>query len=97
MALIGNKCDLEQNRNVSYEEGQELANKNGILFYESSAKDGTNIKKIFQETGAKIYQNIKEKYYNLEDLECGIKSSLFERESLKLKKENEEEKKKCGC
>jgi Ras-related protein Rab-2A len=99
MALIGNKCDLKENRAVSTEEGQELAEKNGISFYETSAKDGTNIKEIFQKTGEKIYQNIKEGYYNLEDLECGIKSSLFERESLsvKLKKENVKEKKKCRC
>ena len=99
MALIGNKCDLKENRAISTEEGQELADKYGILFYESSAKDGTNIKEIFQKTGEKIYQNIKEGYYNLENIDCGIRSTIFERESLsvKLKKENRKEKKKCNC
>ena len=99
MTLIGNKCDLEKYRNVSTEEGKELDKKNGILFYESSAKDGTNIKEIFQKTGEKIYQKIKEGYYNLENIDCGIKSTIFERESLsvKLKKENRKEKKKCNC
>ena len=99
MALIGNKCDLKDNRSISTEEGQELAEKNGIPFYETSALDGTNIKEIFQKTGEKIYKKMNEGYYNLDDLECGIRSTLFERESLseKLKKGNGKEKKKCGC
>ena len=99
MALIGNKCDLKENRVVSTEEGQELADKNEILFCETSAKDGINIKEIFQKTGEKIYQNIKEGYYNLEDLECGIKSSSYEDDisSIKLNKEKVKENKKCRC
>ena len=97
--LIGNKCDLKDNRVISTEEGQELAEKNGILFYETSAKEGTNIKEIFQNTGEKIYKNINEGYYNLDDIGCGIRSSIFERESIsvKLKKGNGKEKKKCHC
>ncbi len=101
MALIGNKCDLKEFRHISTEEGQELANKNGIPFYETSAKDGTNIKEIFQITGEQIYQNIKDKYYNLDDIGCGIRVSLYEKESssIKLNKENnkEKKKKKCNC
>jgi len=81
MALIGNKCDLKDNRIISTEEGQELADKYGILFYETSALDGTNIKEIFKETGEQIYKNIKEGYYNLDDLECGIKSSSIDIDS----------------
>ena len=95
MALIGNKCDLKQGRNVSTEEGKELAEQNEMLFYESSAKDGTNIKEIFQNTGEQIYQKIKAKYYNLDDLECGIKSGIFERNSIKLG--DEKENNKCSC
>ena len=99
MALIGNKSDLKESRVVSTEEGQELADKYGILFYETSAKDGTNIKEIFQKTGQKIYKNIKEGYYNLDDLECGIKKSFYEGDelSIKLKKRNGKKKKNCDC
>ena len=97
MALIGNKYDLKDNRIISTEEGQELADKYGILFYETSALDGTNIREIFKETGEQIYKNIKEGYYNLDDLECGIKSSSIDMDSssIKIHKGKGKNKKKC--
>ena len=39
--LAGNKSDLE--RQVSYNEGYELAKKNNMLFFETSAKKPSNI------------------------------------------------------
>jgi len=96
MVLIGNKCDLEQSREVSTEEGQELSDKNGISFYETSAREGTNIKEIFQKTGEEIYQNIKKGNYNLDDIECGIVSSFYNKDlsSIILNKGEEKQKKK---
>ena len=41
--LIGNKCDLEERREVSSERGKLLAEKHGIPFMETSAKTGYNI------------------------------------------------------
>ena len=37
--LIGNKCDLESQRAVSIEDGQELADHFNIKFMETSAKN----------------------------------------------------------
>ena len=45
MILCGNKIDLE--REVESKEGQELAEKEGIPFFECSAKTNDNIKNMF--------------------------------------------------
>jgi len=48
ISLIGNKCDLEDQRDVSTEEGKKFAIKHEISFLETSAKDKTNVNKAFQ-------------------------------------------------
>lgn len=45
--LVGNKCDLESQRAVSFEEGQELADHYCIRFLETSAKDSKNVEQAF--------------------------------------------------
>lgn len=45
--LIGNKCDWEEKRAVSTEQGQQLANELGIPFLEVSAKNNVNVDKAF--------------------------------------------------
>ncbi|EGW34452.1 GTP-binding protein SAS1 [Spathaspora passalidarum NRRL Y-27907] len=47
--LVGNKCDDEVNRQVSREQGQELAARLNIPFLESSAKTNENVDSIFLE------------------------------------------------
>lgn len=47
--LIGNKCDLEDMRQVSTEEGQRFAKQNGISFFETSAKTGDDVVTCFTE------------------------------------------------
>ena len=57
MILIGNKIDLEQDREIKKEQGKDLASKNGIEFFEISNKEGINI----QEAGFAIVNKILEK------------------------------------
>ena len=45
--LVGNKCDLKDEIEVSTMEGQNFADHNGMLFIESSAKENINIDSIF--------------------------------------------------
>jgi small GTP-binding protein len=49
MILVGNKCDLEEGRQVKKEEGKDYAKKKELKFYEVSAKDGTNVNKAFDD------------------------------------------------
>jgi len=47
MILVGNKCDIIEERQVKKDEGKEYAKKKNMKFYEVSAKDGTNVNKVF--------------------------------------------------
>ena len=52
LVLCGNKNDLE--RQVNYKEGFELAQKNGMLFFETSAKNRNNIDLMMFTTIAQL-------------------------------------------
>ena len=47
LLLVGNKIDLEDQREVSSEEGKVLAKKLGLPFFETSAKTGELVTKCF--------------------------------------------------
>eukprot|EP00052_Salpingoeca_macrocollata_P013112 m.102558 g.102558 ORF g.102558 m.102558 type:complete len:184 (-) comp18782_c0_seq3:98-649(-) len=49
MLLVGNKCDLEDERVVSRSQGEELAKKWLCHFFESSAKMKTNVMEVFAD------------------------------------------------
>ena len=61
LILVGNKCDLVNERQVSFEEGENYAKKYNIKFFEASAKDGTNVNELFFYLANEIYQNDKTK------------------------------------
>jgi len=84
IVLVGNKADLEESREVSFEEGKEFANKYGIEFYETSAKNGQNINEIFLNPAKEIDKRIFQGYYNFDDLECVIRQGLRKRKSGKI-------------
>ena len=47
--LLGNKCDLEELRQVDINQGKDLANNYHLKFYETSAQKGNNIQKFFTD------------------------------------------------
>lgn len=62
--LVGNKCDLDNIRGVSVEEGTTLAEAEGLFFMETSALDSTNVKKAFEIVIREIYNNVSRKVLN---------------------------------
>ena len=52
--LVGTKCDLTDKREVDYVSAKEFADENGLLFFEVSAKDGTNVELAFMTLVADI-------------------------------------------
>ncbi|KAL7712116.1 small monomeric GTPase [Entamoeba marina] len=47
ICLVGNKCDLESERRVMYDEAKKLADEWGVQFLEASAKEKINVNEIF--------------------------------------------------
>lgn len=56
--LIGNKCDWEEKRAVSTEQGQALADELNIPFLEVSAKSNVNIEKAFYSLAGDIKKRL---------------------------------------
>ncbi len=48
IVLVGNKTDLNDKREVTTAQGEEEAKKNNLMFIETSAKVGHNVKNLFR-------------------------------------------------
>lgn len=59
MLMIGNKLDLAEQRQVSYEEAQRFAQENSLMYIETSSKNGNNVIAAFVNVTQAVYNNIK--------------------------------------
>ena len=57
VCLVANKVDLEESRQVSMQEGQNLAEKLNIMYMEVSAKSGFQIGKLFSSLGRRLLED----------------------------------------
>jgi len=54
MVLVGNKCDLEDQRVIATSTGIDTAKKFGCAFYETSAKTRLNVEEVFAEVVRRV-------------------------------------------
>ena len=85
--LIGNKCDLEEEREISKDEGEAFAMRNGMQYIETSAKINTNVNEAFE-----ALSKIMVEYYSKKS------SAINENKTIKMNKGTDitiPKKKKC--
>ena len=71
--LVGNKCDMESERKVTIEQGKDFATQYGMKFFETSAKESTNVSDAFVAMTREIINDNKEK--NIQSKKDNIKVS----------------------
>ena len=59
--FVGNKCDVEDKRKVTFEEGKELAARYNVKFMETSAKNSKNVTDAFQTLAREIRSKVMPK------------------------------------
>ncbi|XP_061539377.1 RAB6B, member RAS oncogene family a isoform X2 [Phycodurus eques] len=52
--LVGNKTDLADKRQISIEEGEQRAKELSVMFIETSAKTGHNVKQLFRRVASSL-------------------------------------------
>ena len=57
--LVGNKGDLSGRRKVALEEASALAQRHSMPYFEVSAKDNTNVEKVFQSVAKAVAETHK--------------------------------------
>ncbi|XP_062500961.1 uncharacterized protein LOC134178168 [Corticium candelabrum] len=89
LLMVGNKSDLEDNRVVQFEQGQELATRYGVKFLETSAQSGKNVEEAF------LY--LAEEMLKKEVSSKPEASSGNQKDRLVLSRDKNWKTKRCGC
>ena len=90
LILIGNKNDLEDQRQVTKEMGEEKAKELGLAFMETSACSGENLDKAFQMMINEIYKKYQEDVVGETQ-----ESTVQQGKDITLDKTKGKQKKKC--
>ncbi len=91
IALIGNKSDLEEKREISKEEAQTKAEQYNIAFLETSAKSGDNINKAFTQLVEQVYNA----HITMLENDVSLEENNTDGVNIENKENKKSKKKKC--
>uniref|UniRef100_A0A672QBV4 small monomeric GTPase n=1 Tax=Sinocyclocheilus grahami TaxID=75366 RepID=A0A672QBV4_SINGR len=91
LLLVGNKCDMEDDRVVASERGRQLSEQLGFMFFEASAKDNINVKQTFERLVDIICERMTE------NLESADPSITGHKQGHQLNEQPQRSHKDCAC
>ena len=65
--ILGNKCDMEDKRKITKEQGEQLAKEYNVKFMETSAMNRTNVEKAFTEIASDIKMKMDQREVTVSD------------------------------
>lgn len=74
--LVGHKCDLDTQRQVTRHEAEKLAAAYGMKYIETSARDAINVEKAFTDLTRDIYELVKRGDISIQEGWEGVKSGF---------------------
>ncbi|KAK5918204.1 ras-related protein Rab-39B-like [Pseudochaenichthys georgianus] len=74
--LVGHKCDLDAQRQVSLQEAEKLAGAFGMRYVETSARESINVEKAFVDLTRDIFALVQSGDIKIQDGWEGVKSGL---------------------
>lgn len=74
--LVGHKCDLDTQRQVTRHEAEKLAAAYGMKYIETSARDAINVEKAFTDLTRDIYELVKRGEITIQEGWEGVKSGF---------------------
>ncbi|EDQ90906.1 uncharacterized protein MONBRDRAFT_18358 [Monosiga brevicollis MX1] len=94
IVLVGNKKDLEADREVTFLEASRFAQENELMFLETSARTGENVEEVFLKCARTILSKIEAGQLDPERMGSGIQ---YGDSSLRKLKQPAEDKGGCSC
>ncbi|KAL1823597.1 hypothetical protein ACET3Z_010375 [Daucus carota] len=76
IVLVGNKSDLSDSRQVVVEDGQTLAQLEGLCFMETSAKENINVEEAFLSMINRIYEITSQKSLDTKLISPGTRTNV---------------------
>ena len=80
LVLLGNKWDLESDRQITYEQGRKFAEKHSMMFFETSAKEGININEVFSQLAEVLKCNADEQVipWNYRETMLQVQNQIYD-------------------
>lgn len=105
IVILGNKCDLEDKRQVTFDKGQRLGEELGVPFKEVSAKNNTSVNEAFYTIAEDVISKLRTDDVKSEDRQSFFKiagTSIPGEEEVSAQERHEKlmqakKKKKCSC
>uniref|UniRef100_A0A0N4ZC29 Rab GTPase n=1 Tax=Parastrongyloides trichosuri TaxID=131310 RepID=A0A0N4ZC29_PARTI len=96
--LVGHKADLQNKRQVQYEEGSSFAKNHNMQFIETSAKTGENVEECFLMIAKEIHERYKKGLLKTMEGWDGIKITQQKKSNtISLKDNNDNNDNNSGC